>query len=644
MRLKDEQIVQILIDYVVDSRHNQAVLIDGEWGSGKTFFIKEKLLNKLNSKLPKRSVIYISLYGLNDFSQIMDEIYTAAFEEFFDKKIGEGKGETVGKGLNFASKLCSAGLKYFNIDTKDLPSLSDIKQIKDAIIIFDDLERCNIDANQLLGFINNLVEHNNIKVILVANQAEIGRTQIPVGLAEKYLVALDSRIDLDQKNDNGKNSKEKDNKPINKEQLIARTDRLFSEDILYNKIKEKLIGLTIYYKTDFDSIYDLIVEKYVEDEKAKESLRSNKQVILNIFENQKHHNIRTLIFGIIAYEKFFGIIENITFEPSQYVEEQKEKVLKYTMELAIQIKSGNEIYSWDNTNAQTGLVYWRGLPLGKRIFGYKFVDTYLLYRYLNPEEIKGIIEKLMIERKEIDDHKKLVEGLIYNKLYYWWELEDEEIADLLLKMKKELEEQKYHPGYFKDIIVTLIQMKNNNVYGIRYEDYIPLMRDRLESNNDNFERRYLDIMTDDQEFFKKYNELVQPLFEAIDEKEKDSKKSLNYYLDISEPWDESFVSNCQNNRTTYLLDKKFFFYMVPDEIIEKLKVSSAKEISYFLKGIETVYSSYNLNDFFKSDITNIQMIIDKMDIEELSNGKNTRKIALNKLKDKLCDSLQLIKN
>ena len=66
-------------------------------------------------------------------------------------------------------------MKYFNIDTNDLPDLSDIKDVKESIIVFDDLERCEIEINKVLGMINNLVEHNDVRIILVANQKEIGR-------------------------------------------------------------------------------------------------------------------------------------------------------------------------------------------------------------------------------------------------------------------------------------------------------------------------------------------------------------------------------------------------------------------------------------------------------------------------------------
>ncbi|XZM36458.1 P-loop NTPase fold protein [Clostridium perfringens] len=38
--MNDEEILQVLTDYVEDTRYKQAVLLDGEWGSGKTFFVK----------------------------------------------------------------------------------------------------------------------------------------------------------------------------------------------------------------------------------------------------------------------------------------------------------------------------------------------------------------------------------------------------------------------------------------------------------------------------------------------------------------------------------------------------------------------------------------------------------------------------
>ena len=55
-----------------------------------------------------------------------------------------------------------------------------------------------------------------------------------------------------------------------------------------------------------------------------------------------------------------------------------------------------------------------------------------------------------------------------------------------------------------------------------------------------------------------------------------------------------------------------------------------------------VYSFSNLNDFFKMDIPNIKSILEAIDINELSKEKKSRKIAVEKLKIKLQEYLELI--
>lgn len=212
-------------------------------------------------------------------------------------------------------------------------------------------------------------------------------------------------------------------------------------------------------------------------------------------------------------------------------------------------------------------------------------------------------------------------------------------------MKSELMEQRYHPRYFKDMIVMLMQMKYNKLGGIEYEYYIPLMKSKLENYDATFERQYLEILSDEPDFLQRYNTLAQPLFDVIDKKEKKSKQVLNYYLDDIKTWDDNFVPRCEKDKLDYSRDGKFLYYVNPGKVIEKLKHSNVKEIYSFFDGIKAVYCFSNLNDFFKADASNIQELINKMDdgsIKELNNVKITRKIALIKLKNFLNKSLQLI--
>ncbi len=653
MFLSDEQILTLIIEYVSDERYKQAVLIDGAWGSGKTFFIQEKLIGRVNEYIASntendRSVFYISLYGKENFSQIIDDIYTASLETYFDNKLGEGNGEKIGKGITFASKVITTGLKYFNVDANDLPKISDVKKLKNAIVIFDDLERCNIDTNQLLGFINNLVEHNDIKVIIVANQSEIGKPKLLSNLPQKYSVVLNPQLNLNkiQEKKSSQSQDDKSSEKIDVEQLIKYTEQIFSEDILYEKVKEKLIGLIIHYRADLDNIYETIVCKYIKVESTKSELIDRKKLVLKIFDQRQHCNIRTLIFAVMAYEKISTTLADVAFEPVKFMTGQKDKILQYVVEESIQMKSGKKLYSWTNSTAQTGTVYLENAGIwGESVFGYRFVDTYLSTRFFDSEEVKKTVLALMNQEKNIEQHRESESALSYNKLYMWWRLEDEEIIGLLDKTRQELKELKYDPRYFKDMIVTLMQLQHFEFTTIDFSDYyntfVTFMKKRLEIGSD-LNKEQLELLSDDQIFIQKYNNIVMPLFELLTTRERIEKEKINDSLNLDKSWGEIFCAGCTQNKNDYLANKKFVYYINPEKVIEKLQVSNVMDIYSFLDGIKEVYSFSNLNDFFRDDAEHLKQILNVFDVKSLSNGKITKRIALEKLKSKLEESFELI--
>jgi hypothetical protein len=648
MYLTDKEIIDLIVEYVTDKRYKQAVLIDGDWGSGKTFFVQEKLIESLKTNVEsgaenKKNVLYVSLYGIESFSQIIDDIYAVNLEIFFDSKLGHGTGKKIGKGINFTSKLMATGMKYFNLDKDDLPKLSDMIEVKNSIIIFDDLERCSIDTNQLLGFINNLVEHNSIKVIIVANQAEIGKPKLISDLPQKYSVVLNPNLKLKKSKDKRTEVEETLPPQLEVEELQEFTEQLFSEDILYDKIKEKLIGLTINYKANFNSIYEEIIDKYIKNEQSKENLIFNKELVISIFKKRQHNNIRTLIFALMAYERIFVTVSEIKFEPNHFIVEQYKKLLCYVVEVSIQIKTGKQIYSWANSSSQTGTVYLeKGGVWGERVFGYRFIDTYLTTRFLDTKKVKSIILDIMNEEKEIETYQEAENALSYNKLYKWWYLEDEEVRSHLNRMTRELSEKKYHPRYFKDIIILLMQLRQAKFPLSDFcefcDNFVDYMKQRLEEINDEFTVKNLQVLSDNQEFISEYNSIMKPLFDVLHKKDiKKEKEKISEDLDL-----DNFWSICFDNKDHYLTENKFLFYISPEKVIDRLSTSTVKAIYSFLDGIEVVYSIKNLNDFFKNDIDHINMILEKLNVDELSDNKTTKRIVLEKLRSKLEESRDLI--
>lgn len=87
--MRGEQITEEILRYLKDTTYNYAVLIDGEWGCGKTFYIKNVLINAINGvekeKNNPRRVKYISLYGCKSVKDIQENIVWELAEKAIEK-------------------------------------------------------------------------------------------------------------------------------------------------------------------------------------------------------------------------------------------------------------------------------------------------------------------------------------------------------------------------------------------------------------------------------------------------------------------------------------------------------------------------------------------------------------------------------
>lgn len=644
MHLCDDDILKILTEYVNDSRFKQAVLIDGLWGSGKTFFVKEKLIKKLENEITDKNVYYISLYGINSSNQFNSCIMSKISEKIIIDKIKVKNADTVLKGAKIAFKFGKTVLNSFiNIDTENLPNLADILDIKDCVFILDDLERCEMNINQLLGCINDLIEHNESKIIIIANQSEIGRLSLSKDLPQKYLVVLNERIDLIAKDVAEK--KQDENKKISKQTLIEQTEKLFSEDILYEKIKEKLIGLTIYYEANLNSIYGDLVEEYVKSQKAKEYILQMKESVLSVFQRNNHTNIRTFIFALIAFDKFECIFNESYNNETRYLEEQKKQILYYTFELAIKIKNGNYQYPWNESLSKSGMVYWDDKVyhiFGQKIYGYKFIDDYLLYRSYNEADVIKLINDLIEERKSNEEQIKKERSLSIGKLWDWWELEDDEIRSLLKQLINELINNDYSINSYKSIISLLMQI-NNNFEKIDFDSYIDIMIDNVNKNEESIDERYFEFLSENSEQTQEYDKLIKPLMEVIQKKNYSWINKLDIYFTGKELWNDNFINLCDQYANDFLKKRKFLSCYDISNVNTKIEKAKTKEIYNFIDGIKKVYNFSNLSDFYISDIENISKLLS--DIRNVEDSTNkTKSMAINRLREDLEMYLDNLKN
>jgi hypothetical protein len=235
-----------------------AVLIKGSWGAGKTWFVK-KYCERLKEK--EQKYLYVSLYGMTTFAEIED----AFFQQLHPILSSKGMAITakILKGaLKTTLKIDLGGDKKEDITVNSqIPDLNIpdyFKNTENCILIFDDLERCALSIENILGYINHFVEHQGLKVIIVANEDQI----------------------------------------IKNEKGQPETDKS------YKLIKEKLIGKTFAVVPDIDAALSDFIGKMT-DQAARDFLQESALAVKEMYSVSRYDNLRILKQTLWDFERLF---------------------------------------------------------------------------------------------------------------------------------------------------------------------------------------------------------------------------------------------------------------------------------------------------------------------------------------------------
>ncbi|UGA43465.1 KAP family NTPase [Bradyrhizobium quebecense] len=163
------------LTYYIDLAHAPgfAVLVSGRWGVGKTYLLKDFL--KVTFDEDAANYVYVSLYGLSSIEEIDDALFQAAFPVM------------TGTAAKVAGRIAKAGLKFLKVEPGDWNIKEFLNKFRAKVYVFDDLERCEAPINKVLGYINQFVEHGGAKVIILANEQEIGADEDYARRREKLI-------------------------------------------------------------------------------------------------------------------------------------------------------------------------------------------------------------------------------------------------------------------------------------------------------------------------------------------------------------------------------------------------------------------------------------------------------------------------
>lgn len=165
-----DPVKETIIDYVKLKEPGYAVLIKGHWGSGKTYYWKNNLKEELKNHYFPRYIQYLSLYGIKDEEELKASIYY----KFLHTDSIKGKA-IVNEGLQSVKV---GALRYFRMTDKDISwKPKNFIDINKTVLCIDDLERTSIPTKNVLGLLDQLLEENDLKIIILSNEEEINENE-----------------------------------------------------------------------------------------------------------------------------------------------------------------------------------------------------------------------------------------------------------------------------------------------------------------------------------------------------------------------------------------------------------------------------------------------------------------------------------
>lgn len=651
--LKENEIIDIVREYIEDEKTDYAIMLDGEWGAGKTYFVRKILEKKIEENWKEKNLeikfIYVSAYGVKTTIALDNKIYEKIIADFLPEKV-KNKYKVIGNGLWSLYRILKEFKKIPEGSMKFLIEILQKRNAKNYVLIVDDLERCEMPITELLGYINEFVEHKSMKTIIIANEKEILKKKIYSNSELKYIVAENELLDTPKEEKSLANlfqgkKDNNENKTFNINELNNRVKKVFGEDVFYNQIKEKLIGITIYYKPNLDEVIDEIIKEYVKNKCVREYIEENKAKLITVMNNKNHINIRTLKIALKILDKILIVV--LKMDLSQYeeriIESVKRDLVIYTLTTCIEYKDGNVM---KNKEPEIFFISQANNFNENSNNGFKFINDIVEKSYVDNDRIRKVItDYMIIKSQDTRDY-----GNPINVLGNYWELEDKIIEKNYKLLKEKLEKKQYKVFSYSKILYRIMKITNIG-FPMEYLDEIKnIMLKNLKDSSDNQEYNFfdeLDIAFDDELERKKYEEIVSPIKKIIEDANDNSRENnINVIINGEKGWGQKFSDYCIKNKVNFQSRKEYFKVIDIEKLLDCIKKSNTKEISDFRRCSATIYGFRNIKDFYIDDLFKLEKFLEglqNISEEELNCYDKSKQYNIDWLKRNIKETIEMLK-
>lgn len=589
--MTNQELNSYIKHYLENDKTHSAIMLTGDWGSGKSYYIQHELIPFLNSNAVNRCVT-VSLYGLSDLSEISKSIYlelkgknkpVKRFRSFIDKILKKRSKEIVayGKiaGVTLLKGLFNRGGLELNAPDKVMEELYQSIDLSGKLLIIEDAERSKIQMSDLLGYINSLVETDSVKVLVVANEDAI-------------LNYEESEPDKEGK-----------------------TQKLPTpETAEYLKTKEKTISDTIIFEGNQEDAIRNIIKAFKNEKLSRydneESIHEI-SVLLGLFHCR---NLRTFTY---ACQKISDILDLLDRDCEA---EQIDCIFHSVLKLSCQIKTG-VFPEWTSSGQLSMDLSSRNYPL------YRFCYDYIRWQIFNPDTV----EKAFAEHKKFKlydtDSGRQDEDLRVLGNYY---IQPEDVVlNTLKNIELRLDNAEDIPFYtYGQLAIYLVKL--HTVLDFDYGNCKRKMVENIRGRSDNVDGEILFLFGDDlfsEEERVQYKQFQAEVVASLNEKP-DNIYGFQYSPDELSAYYKSIATDCANIKYGRVFISRFDV----DKLIDMFVDCNAEQIHNFRGILFAVYRNAAKKSFVEADVTTMHELQYKLNVALNSERFSKDRIVLLQIK------------
>lgn len=560
-------------NYLENDKTQSAIMLTAPWGTGKSYYIRNDLSRFLEEN--KLSYAIVSAYGLSSIADINKELF---LEIKFQKTKRQCKwlatfGKTIATGAVGIGKTLLKNIAHIDIDfdlsEPNYKKLYDLVNLKDKLIIFEDIERSSVDIIEFLGYVNSLVEQDGVKVLLVANEQE-------------FLKITDSDSQLS-------NQRDKNKEP-------SYTPR----SIEYLRKKEKTISDTIIFETDKKEALRSIIKLFFPG-KLLETLITEENIvdIINVMSIVKSDNLRAVMF---ACQKTSDIIKVFDGElDHNFVGFLLCSIIAYSC----RTKSGKNT-KWKNDEISPSELGTATFPL------YRVCYDYINSQLLNSTKLAEAQESYSRQKKFESDKNEFNKYFVELKRFY--DNTETNVSSAVAGIKELLSKN-------EGVEVSEYGMLANYLIAVRecitnepdVDECKRLMLKNVQGigSNSNIEHDLMyhngvELETADQR--KELAEFKKELLESI----KSKKKEELFTMDNSDKKVENFIDYAYSHKDEIIGNGSFVREINIQNFVDFLKNCTAQEIGGIRGVFLSIYASVNIGEFMSGDKENLELLKDEL--------------------------------